>query len=420
MALGLLFGTVAAVDYSSIAFSKAHGIQPFILYIHSNHKLNFMKKALTFTVLVCTGLFSFGQYMQQTSCDKNAAKISNMAVENAINLEFLMALGAANAALALDDDCGCALLVKAYLSSNDENWGSRQAKLNQIDRTKLSGEEQVWFDVLHAKSREEGMKIQTAAAQKYPNSPLVHYLATSGTDMESYKTFAQKFPKYASSAYNMMSYGYLRGDFGEKDQAKAMEYVKMSQQMHDGPNAHDSMAEHYASLGDYDKALEHQLKAFDYATFGSPYQNFARIYWSKKNQENMEKNLIQSQKDLQQAILDQDYEAYAKFQHSDISVSTGDSNLQPFYVFDKKAFDRERKMTWNDFSIENTEVTFDPDMNAAVLTFYASGSYTMNGSDKATSYSTRGSSVWVRTAEGWKIMHSSWAPNAGKQGIPQI
>ena len=33
-------------------------------------------------------------------------------------------------------------------------------------------------------------------------------------------------------------------------------------------------------------------------------------------------------------------------------------------------------------------------------------------------YSTRASSVWISTENGWKIMHSSWAPFGGGNGIP--
>ncbi|MGC6421975.1 MAG: nuclear transport factor 2 family protein [Flavobacteriaceae bacterium] len=379
-----------------------------------------MKKITTILLASSFSVMSFGQYVQKSSCNKNASKISNMAIENAINLEFLIALGAANAALAIDSDCGCAQLVKAFISSNNKDWGSRQEKLNKINRVNLSGEEKVWFDVLSAENNDKAREIQKEGAEKFPNSPLVNYLATSSKDMESYKNFADQFPDYASAAYNMMSYGYLRGDFGKEDKVAAMKFVEKSQKMHDGPNGFDSMAEHYASLGDYDKALENQLKAFDYAVFASPYQNYARIYWSKKNQSKLEEQLMQSQKDMQQAIIDQDYEAYLKFLDNKTPVTTGDSNLQPFYLFDKKAFDRERKMTWNTFELQNIDVAFSPDMNAAVLTFYGKGSYTMNGASEKTNYSTRGSSTWIRTQGGWKIMHNSWAPNQGENGIPKI
>ena len=65
------------------------------------------------------------------------------------------------------------------------------------------------------------------------------------------------------------------------------------------------------------------------------------------------------------------------------------------------------------------EVSYAPDMQTAVMTFYGSGSYVFKESKEKVIYSTRGSSVWVRTAKGWKIMHTSWAPNEGGNGIPQ-
>jgi hypothetical protein len=69
--------------------------------------------------------------------------------------------------------------------------------------------------------------------------------------------------------------------------------------------------------------------------------------------------------------------------------------------------------------MNDMKVSFSTDMKTAVLTFYGSGSYTFKADQKEVSYSTRGSSVWVNTNKGWKIMHSSWAPNQGKNGIPQ-
>ena len=89
-------------------------------------------------------------------------------------------------------------------------------------------------------SREYRPAVAQAAATKYPDSPLVNLLVTSPAYFNSFKTFAEKFPNQAAAAYNMMSYGYLRGDYGEHNQDVAMDYVKRSQQMHDGPNAHDS------------------------------------------------------------------------------------------------------------------------------------------------------------------------------------
>jgi len=110
---------------------------------------------------------------------------------------------------------------------------------------------------------------------------------------------------------------------------------------------------------------------------------------------------------------------YSKFMHPDINHMTGDSNLSPFYTFNKASFERERVITWKSFELENMDVNYSPDMKTAVLTFYASGSYIFNDTDKEVAYSTRGSSVWVNTDQGWKIMHSSWAPNKNGVGIPE-
>ena len=237
--------------------------------------------------------------------------------------------------------------------------------------------------------------------------------------MNSFKSFAEKFPKNAASSYNMMSYGHLNGAFGETNKEMAMKYVKQAQQLHDGPNSYDSMAEHYATLGDYEKALELELKAVDFATFGSTYWRFAQTYRAKANQVKLSEKLMQMQKELQAAILADDYKTYSKFEHPDIIHKTGDSNLNPFYVFDKSSFGGNEAVVWNNLDLNDMDVTYAPDMKTAVMTFYGSGSYVFKESKEKVIYSTRGSSVWVNTAMGWKIMHTSWAPNKDGNGIPQ-
>jgi tetratricopeptide (TPR) repeat protein len=371
-----------------------------------------------FLLLVLSTSITTAQWFEKTSCNKNADKITNQAIESLTNLEYSIALGMAKAALTLDPNCGCAKLVVAAVSSNNPDFGSRRAKLDAIDVSKLSAEENVWYTFLGA-SREDRSKVIEAGVSKHPNSPIINYLTTNGTDFNSYKAFAEKFPKNAASSYNMMSYGYLRGDFGDPNKEMAMEYVKKSQTMHDGPNAYDSMAEHYASIGEYEKALELELKAVDFAEFGSTYWNSVQLYWSKTNQNEVSENIMQKQKKMQEAILTRDYESYSAFEHPDITHSTGDSNLSPFYEFNKKAFETEAPIVWDSFDMNDMKVSFSPDMKTAVLTFYGSGSYTFKADQKEVSYSTRGSSVWVNTNKGWKIMHSSWAPNQGKNGIPQ-
>ena len=212
--------------------------------------------------------------------------IANNAIEYAMNLEHMAAFGAANSALLIDEDCGCAKLILAAVSSSNKNWGSRSKKLKDINTTNLSPEEKGWYQYLAASS-EDRQAVSKSLASKFPKGVLMNYLGTSPQDFNSFKVFAEKFPSHASSAYNMISYGYMREDFGKEDTANAMKYVKMSQDMHDGPNAHDSMAEHYASMGDYENALNTQLKAIDFATFGSPYMKTAQLYYAKKNKKSI-------------------------------------------------------------------------------------------------------------------------------------
>ena len=375
-----------------------------------------MKKI--FLLLVLSSSISSAQWVQKTSCDKNAAIISDQAVEALTNLEYTMALGMAKAALLLDPDCGCAQLTLAAISSQNLKWGSQKSKLAAIDVSKLSEEEQTWHTYLMA-SREDRDAVAKIGASKLPNSPLINYLTTKSKDMNSFKSFAEKFPKNAASSYNMMSYGYLNGAFGESNKEMAMKYVKQAQQLHDGPNSYDSMAEHYATLGDYEKALELELKAVDFATFGSTYWRFAQTYRAKLNQLEVSEKLMKMQRELQAAIMADDYKIYSKFEHPDIIHKTGDSNLNPFYVFDKSSFGGNEAVVWNNLDLNDMEVSYAPDMKTAVMTFYGSGSYVFKESKEKVIYSTRGSSVWVNTAMGWKIMHTSWAPNKGGNGIPQ-
>ena len=359
------------------------------------------------------------QWIQDSSCNKKAKIVANQAIEYLTNLEYLPALGAAESALLLDEDCGCAKLTLAAISSQNPEWGSRLNKLNEINASKLSSEEKAWYDYLTAPNNKQD-RLQKTLQNKFPNSPLLHFLGTSIQDFTSYKVFAEKFPSYAASAYNMLSYGYMSGAFGDKNLAEAKKYVEMSQKLHNGPNSFDSMGEHYASVGEYDKALEVQLKAIDFATFASPYGINAQLYRAKKSKDEISLIIVESQKTMQDCILKGDYESYKKFEHPEITVTSGDSNLNPFYVFTGDNINSEAPMTWNAFDLSNMKVYFSPDMKSSVVTFDADGSFIMNGSKDTIEYATRGSATWVSTTDGWKILHSSFAPRKGKKGLPQL
>ena len=94
-----------------------------------------------FLLLVLSTSITTAQWFEKTSCNKNADKITNQAIESLTNLEYSIALGMAKAALTLDPNCGCAKLVVAAVSSNNPDFCSRRAKLDAIDVSKLSAEE---------------------------------------------------------------------------------------------------------------------------------------------------------------------------------------------------------------------------------------------------------------------------------------
>ena len=128
--------------------------------------------------------------------------------------------------------------------------------------------------------------------------------------------------------------------------------------------------------------------------------------------------LKQNAINLQEAILTQNAEEFNKYVDKNIAFSTGDSNLSKFYMMGTETFDVEPTAKWGEFDLYDINVALSPDSETAVLTFYAKGDYTVGEGDKV-DYSTRASSVWVSTENGWKIMHSNWAPFGEGNGIPE-
>ena len=131
-------------------------------------------------------------------------------------------------------------------------------------------------------------------------------------------------------------------------------------------------------------------------------------------------SVLQAQKDVQDAILERNIEEFKKYVTEDMQLVAGDSNLQDFYEFTDVSFSRQSNITWNSFDLRDFDFSFSPDMSMVILTFYADGSYTRDGSDNSIAYSTRASSVWIATENGWKTVHTNWAPYGGGSGIPKI
>jgi ketosteroid isomerase-like protein len=136
------------------------------------------------------------------------------------------------------------------------------------------------------------------------------------------------------------------------------------------------------------------------------------------SKEDIVSTLKQNAVNLQEAILAQNTEEFNKYVDKKLPFSTGDSNLSKFYMMGTENFDVESAVKWGDFGLYDIDVALSPDSKTAVLTFYANGNYTIEGGDKV-DYSTRASSVWVSTENGWKIMHSNWAPFGEGNGIPK-
>ena len=372
------------------------------------------------TIIFCMLFINLNsQQWVDDSCNKKASEIVNEAVEHLANLEQLMAVGMAKAALMLDDDCGCANLVMAAAAART---GSRKSKLEAIDVDGLTSEEKVWHKMLTATLTGDADTYRSSISdglKETPDSPLLNWF-NAGGDYNNYAKFAQDFPEHASAAYNMVAYGYANGEIGGKvDYDAAFKAIDKSRELHDGPNALDSKAEIAAMSGDFMKARQNQFGAFDYASFASPYQPKLVTYNRNVNKDEIVKNLQEAQKTVQKAILDRNIEEFKKYVTDDMQLVSGDSNLQEFYEFTDASFSRQSNINWNSFDLRDIEVDFSPDMTMAVLTFYADGSYTQGDSEESVAYNIRASSVWIATADGWKTVHTNWAPYGGGSGIPK-
>ena len=375
------------------------------------------------TIIFCMIIINLnGQQWIDDSCNKKASKIANKAIDHLANLEYMMAYAMANAALIVDEDCQCAKLVKAGATSAAANWGSRKQKLDDVDVSKLGGEEKVWYSTLTATLTGDSDKYQKSlndGLADYPDSPILNWLST-GTDFDANKKFAKKFPTIASGSYNFMAYQYARGNYdGEPDLDMAYEMIDKSMALHDGPNILDSKAEIAAENGDYETALSSQLKAHDYSSIGSQYWQNAVMYWHKLNKETVADNLKKAQVNMQNAILEKNEEEFKKYVSDDESLVVGDSNLGEFYNYTLENLNQEALIDWDSFDIRDIDVHFSSDMTMAYLTFYADGAYTFKESGESVNYNTRASAVWIRTADGWKSIHANWAPTADGTGIPQ-
>ena len=160
-----------------------------------------------------------------------------------------------------------------------------------------------------------------------------------------------------------------------------------------------------------------QLKAIDYAAIASPYMDKANKYRRYVNKDKIVSQLIDDQIKFHEAIIAGNEAKASEYMQWDVPVIFGDSNLDPFYVFENKSLNALSEVKWKAMELYDFEVHFSPDMRTALLTFYARGLYVVNNGPEI-AYGTRASSVWINTNNAWKVMHENWAPKKGNEGIP--
>jgi tetratricopeptide (TPR) repeat protein len=380
--------------------------------------MTIMKKIyLTIGLCLLTTLAS-AQWVTDMSCNSKAGKIADKAITHFVNLERPVAVGMARAALMIDETCGSAKLVLINSAMGGE-YGTRTAQLEKLDTKKFTDQEKAWVKVMSASNDEfEGTTKQVAAT--YPDVPLFAFWASVSLEdgKDKLAEYVIEFPEYASPAYNIMSYRYADGTYGkDSDMPKAIETAQKIFLTHNGPNGHDSIAEHYATKGDYKKAFEHQLKALDYAGTGSAYSYNAQIYYGHTNKVALTDSITSKTKQRIMYQMKNDSQNLKQFYSDKVGMVGCNSNMEPCEFY--SSFEEEDvNHTWNRWDVKDLKVYFSPDMKTALTTFHNDGEYTMKGSDEPIAYKTRASEVWLYD-NGWKLMHSNFAPLAIGSGIPQ-
>lgn len=358
------------------------------------------------------------QWLTETSCNEQSQKIADKAIAHLANVESSVAVGMANAALMIDENCGAAKLVQVNAALGGE-YGSRDQQVKDLDTQNFTEQEKAWHKILAASAEEESA-VKREMAEAYPKVPLFALLASLIVEdgKDGLAEYVQEFPDYASSAYNTMSYRYAEGFYGEPNMEKALETVKKVFLTHDGPNAHDSMAEHYALMGDYESAFKHQAMALDYAAMGGAgYGVNAGIYFRQNNKDGLTDTLKTMTQKRIAYQMENDFEGLEQFYSEDIGMIACNSDMGPC-VFYETLEEEDPGIVWNRWDVSDLKVYFSPDMRVAVTTFNNDGEYTVNGSDTPVAYKTRASEVWTLD-NGWKLMHSNFAPLALGSGIPK-
>jgi hypothetical protein len=198
----------------------------------------------------------------------------------------------------------------------------------------------------------------------------------------------------------------------------AMEIVEKAIEAHDGPNAYDSRAEHYAEAGNFDRAFRSQLQALNYANGPSAYQQYAGIYWRTNNKEALTDSVKSYTKQRIHSTMMNDVEGQSKFQSESMSMIACNSDMGPCELVDEPT--ENEYFTSNSWDVGDIDVQYNEQMNMAITTFTSAGNYTMNESGEEVDYHTRASEVWQLEGGGWVLVHSNFAPMPDGAGLPRM
>lgn len=377
-------------------------------------------KTIFLTIGLCLiTMLASAQWITEMSCNNGAEEIADKAITHLVNVETPVAVGMAEAALMMDKDCGSAKLVLINAASSGK-YGSQAAQLEKLDTSNFTEQEKAWVKLMGASSEDfEGMVKEVAAT--YPAVPMFAFWSSVSLEdgRDKLAEYIEAFPDYASPAYNIMSYRYADGTYdGKPNMTKAVETAQKIFLSHDGPNAHDSIAEHYANKGEYKKAFEHQVKALDYAGTGSAYGYNAQMYYGHTNKAALTDSIKAKTKLRITYQMANDIENLKQFHSDKVGMIACNSNMEPCIFYSAYEEEEDANYTWNRWDVTDLKVYFSPDMNTAVTTFSNDGEYTMKGSDTPVAYKTRASEVW-HYQDGWKLMHSNFAPLAIGTGVPR-
>ncbi|MDZ7719345.1 MAG: hypothetical protein U5K72_11070 [Balneolaceae bacterium] len=378
-----------------------------------------MNKLMT-TIAICFLCSStvYAQWLPGKSCNSTASNITDQAIAHMVNLETPFAVGMANAALMVDPNCGAAKLLKINAAMGG-NFGNRAEQLENLDTSNLSESEMAWYTIM-VNEQDDWQEVRMSAANDHPDVPLFQLWGAMASDeqLPAFEEFAESFPNYASPAYNMISYAYTWDDEVERDLDMAIETIEKAIAMHDGPNAYDSRAEHYAEAGDFEKALDSQLQAMNYAAGPSAYQRNAGIYWRTSNQEALTDSIKTYTKERIHYTMMNDTEGAKKFQPEGMTMIGCNSNMNPCMAINEPM--DNTSFTWNEWEVDGINVYFNQAMDMAITTYTSTGNYTMNDSGDDVDYHTRASEVWLLEDGGWKLVHSNFAPMPDGDGLPKM